>query len=163
MNYSSFETPFDKVFDKHAPIKKRDVRANDKLFTTRALRKAVMLRTRLRNRYNKDQTVENWNKFRKHRNSCVKLFRREERNYYDNLDISLVTDNMKFWKTVKPFSLDKLQTNNKTVFIADETIISNDVEVAETKNEVFVIVTDSLGINENTNKKPNGFDDTRFF
>ena len=120
---------------------------------TRALRKAVMLRTRLRNRYNKDQTVENWNKFRKHRNSCVKLFRREKRNYFNNLDISLVTDNKKFWKTVKLFFSDKLQTNNKIVLIDDETIISNDVEVAETMNEFFVTVTDSLGINENSNNE----------
>ena len=150
LNYSSFETTFDKVLDKHAPIKKKYVRANDKPFMTRALRKAVMLRTRLRNRYNKDQTVENWNKFRKHRNSCVKLFRREKRNYYNNLDISLVTDSKKFWKTVKPFFSDKLQTNNKIVLIEDETIISNDVEVAETMNEFFVTVTDSLGIDENS-------------
>ena len=150
MNYSSFESTFDKVLDKHAPIKKKYVRANDKPFMTRALRKAVMLRTRLRNRYNKGQTVENWNKFHKHQN-CVKLFRREKRNYYNNLDISLVTDNKKFWKTVKPFFSDKLQTNNNIVLIEDETIISNDVEVAETMNEFFVTVTDSLGINENSN------------
>ena len=126
------------------------MRANDKPFMTRALRKAVMLRTRLRNRYNKDQTVENWNKFRKQRNSCVKLFRREKRNHHNNLDISHVTGNKKFWKTVKPFFLDKLQTSNKIVLIEDETIISNDVEVAETMNEFFVTVTDSLGINENS-------------
>ena len=35
------------------------MRANDKPFMTRALREAVMLRSRLSNRYNKDQTVEN--------------------------------------------------------------------------------------------------------
>ena len=34
--------------------------------------------------------------------------------------------------------------------IEDETIISNDVEVAETMNEFFVPVTDSLGLNENS-------------
>ena len=109
------------------------MRANDKAFMTRALRKAVMLRSRLRNRYNKDQSIENWNKFCKHRNSCVKLFRREKRNYYNSLDISLVTDN-----------------KNKIVLVEDETIISKDVEVAETMNEFFVPVTDSLGINENS-------------
>ena len=74
LNYSSFETTFDQVLDKHAAVKKKYVQANDKPFMTRALRKAVMLRSRLRNRYNKDQTVENRNKFRKHRSSCVKLF-----------------------------------------------------------------------------------------
>ena len=58
MNYSSFETTFDQVLDKHAAVKKKYVQANDKPFMTRALRKAVMLRSRLRNRYHKDQTVE---------------------------------------------------------------------------------------------------------
>ena len=64
LNYSSFETAFDRVLDKHAPIKKRYVRANDNPFMTRALRKAIMLCSRLRNKYNEDQTAENWNKFR---------------------------------------------------------------------------------------------------
>ena len=119
------------------------MRANDKQFMTRALRKAVMLRSRLRDRYYKDQTIENWNKFRKHRNSCVKLFRREKRNYHNSLDISFVTGNKKFWKTMKPFFSDKLQSKNKKVLIENETIISNDVEVAATMNEFFVSVTDS--------------------
>ena len=62
---------------------------------------------RLRNRYSKNQTVEHWNKFRKQRNSCVKSFRREKRNYYNNLDILLFTDNKKYWKIVKPFFSEK--------------------------------------------------------
>ena len=116
---------------------------------TRALRKATMLRSRLRNKYNENRTVENWNNFRKQRNSCVKLFRKEKRNYYNNLDISLVTDNKKFWTTIKPFFSDKSQSQNKIVLTEGERIISNDVEVAETMNEFFVTVTDSLGINDN--------------
>ena len=149
LSYSSFETTFDKVLDKHAPVK-RNMCGQMKNHLTRALRKAVMLRSRLRNRYDKNQTVENWNKFRKQRNSCVRLFRREKRNYYNNLDISLVTNNKKFWKSVKPFFSDKLQSKSKIVLIEDETIISNDVEVAETMNEFFITATDSLGINENS-------------
>ena len=149
LNYSSFATAFDRVLDKHAPVKKKYVRVNDKPFMTRALRKATMLRSRLRNKYNEDRTAENWNNFRKQRNSCVKLFRKEKRNYYNNLDISLVTDNKKFWKTVKPFFSEKSQSQNKIVLTEGERIISDDFEVAETMNELFVTVTDSLGINEN--------------
>ena len=78
LNYSSFETAFDRVLDKHAPVKKKYVRANDKPFMTRALRKATMLRSRLRNNFNEDRTAENWDKFCKQRNSCVKLFRKEK-------------------------------------------------------------------------------------
>ena len=151
LNYSSFETAFDRVLDKHAPIKKKYVRANDKPFMTRALRKATMLRSRLRNKFNEDRTAENWNNFRKQRNSCIKLFRKEKRNYYNSLDISLITDNKKFWKTVKPFFSDRSPSQNKIVLTDGERIISNDVEVAETMNEFFVTVTDSLGIDENFN------------
>ena len=151
LNYRSFETAFDRVLDKDAPIKKKYVRANNKPFMTRALRKATMLRSRLRNKYNEDRTAENWNNFRKQRNSCVKLFQKEKRTYYNNLDISLVADNKKFWKTVKPFFSGKSQSQNKIILTEGERIISNDVEVAETMNVFFVTVTDSLGINENFN------------
>ena len=151
LNYSSFETAFDRVLDKHAPMKKKYVRANDKPFMTRALRKATMLRSRLRNKYNEERPAENWNNFRKERNSCFKLFRKEKRNYYNSIDISLVTDNKKFWKTVKPFFSDRSQSQNKIVLTAGERIMSNDVEVEETMNEFFVTVTDSLGINQNFN------------
>ena len=147
-NYSSFETAFDRIFDKHAPIKKKYVRANDKPFMTSALSKATTLRSKRRNEYNEDRTAENWNSFRKQRNPCVKSFQKVERNYYNNLDISLVKDNKKFWKTVKPFFSDKLQSLNKIILNKGERIIFNDTEVAETMNEFFATVTDSLGINE---------------
>ena len=49
----------------HAPMTKKDIsERNDKPFMTRALRKATMLRSRLRNKYNEDRTAENWNKQR---------------------------------------------------------------------------------------------------
>ena len=98
LDYSSFETAFDRVLDKHAPVKKKYFRANDKPFMTRAQRKATMLRSRLRNKYNEDRTAENWNRFRKQRNSCVEIFRKEKRNYYNNLDIlSLLIVNNLFY------------------------------------------------------------------
>ena len=105
-NYGAFETAFDKVLNKHAPLKKKYVRANDAPFMTKALRKAVMLRTRLRNKYNQNRIAENWNNFRRQRNLCVKLFRTEKKRYYNNLDVTLITDNKKFWKTVKPLFSD---------------------------------------------------------
>ena len=49
---------------------------------------------------------------------------------------------------MKPSFSDKLHSNNKIVLTEGEKIISNDVEVAETMNEFFVTVTDSLGIDE---------------
>ena len=50
-NYSDFEEKFIKVLDKHAPVKKKVVRANDKPFMTKALRRAIMVRSSLRNKF----------------------------------------------------------------------------------------------------------------
>ena len=148
-DYVSFQDVFNEVLDKHAPTKKKYVRANHAPFMTRALRKAIMLRSRLRNKHNKSRTAENWNNYRKQRNRCVKLFRQAKKDYYSKLDINLVTDNWKFWKTVKPALSDKFQSNNKIVLVEDDEIISDDIEVAEIFNRFFVTVTESLGIKEN--------------
>ena len=148
-DYESFQDVFNEVLDKHAPTKKKYVRANHAPFMTRALRKAVMLRSRLKNKHSNSRTVENWNNFRKQRNRCVKLFRQAKKDYCNKLDINLVTDNRKFWKTVKPALSDKCQSNNKIVLVEDDEIIFDDTEVAEIFNSFFVTVTESLGIKEN--------------
>ena len=53
--------------------------------------------------------------------------------------------------TVNPSSLTNDNLESKTALTEGERIISNDVEVAETMNEIFITVTDSLAINENSN------------
>ena len=66
------------------------------------------------------------------------------------MNISDITDNKKFWKTVKPVLSDKGQSSSKITLIENDTIISNDNEVAETLNGYFVSITDSLGLTENS-------------
>ena len=48
LTYASFQDTFLRVLDKHAPMKKRYIRANDSPLMNRTLRKAFMLRTRLK-------------------------------------------------------------------------------------------------------------------
>ena len=98
LDYNNFQNCFEKVLEKHGPMKKKYARANDGPFMNRALRKATILRPRLKNRYDKSPTVENWEAFREQRNLCVKLFRTEKRNFYKRLNVSDITDNKKFWK-----------------------------------------------------------------
>ena len=53
LDYNNFRNCFEKVLDKHAPMKKKYARANVGPFMNRALRKATMLRSQLKSRYNK--------------------------------------------------------------------------------------------------------------
>ena len=149
LTYASFQDTFLRVLDKHAPMKKRYIRANDSPFMNRTLRKAFMVRTRLKNKYNKNRAADNWDAFRRQRNFCVKLSRKVKRDFYNQLDISEVTDNKKFWKTVKPFISDKSSSKSRITLIEEGKIMSNESEVAETFNNFFVTITDSLGIVEN--------------
>ena len=59
-------------FGKHAPVKKRYIRANQKNMD-REFNQAVMVRSELRNKFLKLKTEENRLAYAKQRNSCVKL------------------------------------------------------------------------------------------
>ena len=57
-----FENIIDKIMnaiDKSASLKKKTIRGNEAPFTNKKLRKAIMNRTRLRNRFRKHKTERN--------------------------------------------------------------------------------------------------------
>ena len=58
LQYARFEKTFLEVLEEHAPIKKKIVRANDKPYMTKALRKAMMRRTFLKNKFYKNPNDE---------------------------------------------------------------------------------------------------------
>ena len=103
----------------------------------KTLSKAVMTRSRLRNKFLKNTNNENKLKYTKHRNYCTKLFKKQKKMYYNSLDTKLVTDNKKFWKTVKPLFSENHFSNNKITLVEGDEIISTDKEVAEKFNSFF--------------------------
>ena len=66
--------------------------------------------------------------------------------YYSNLDTRLITDNKKFWKTVKTLFSDKHFSKNKITLVEGDEIISTDTEVAETFKSFFSNVVKNLDI-----------------
>ena len=146
VNYKSFELIFMILLNKHAPMREKYVRANNAPFMNKVLSKAVMNRSRLRNRFLKNPTIINKTIYNKHRNYCVNLFRREKRKYFDNLDLKMLTDNKKFWKLIKPLFSDKHNISRKITLIESDDIISNDVNVAEVMNKFFSNAVENLDI-----------------
>ena len=45
--------------------------------------------------------------YNKQRNYVVSLLRKEKKEFYGNLNTSVLTENKIFWKTVKPFLTEK--------------------------------------------------------
>ena len=72
------------------------MRANNAPFMSKELSKAIMTRSRFRNKYLKNPNNPNKLKYNKQRNYCVNLLRKEKRKYYNNLDVKLITDNKQF-------------------------------------------------------------------
>ena len=85
--YDAFDSTVTDVLIQHAPIKKKYLRANDGPFMTRKLRKEMMHRTRLLNKYKKEKTNENLEAYKRQRNKCVKMLRKAKFNYFKNLDL----------------------------------------------------------------------------
>ena len=81
VDYSQFHEIFLKTLDATAPIKKKILRFNHNPFMSKALRKAVMVRSKLKNKYNKNRTGENWDTYKKQRNFCVNLLRKTKKDY----------------------------------------------------------------------------------
>ena len=112
----------------------------------KTLAKAVMTRSKLRNKYLKLPTDINNAAYKKHWNYCVKLFKMEKKKYYNNLDNTSITDNNIFWKTVKPCFSDNRIGQQKIVVVENDEIISNDDTLADTFNIFFSNIMDNLGI-----------------
>ena len=74
---------------------------------TKEVKKAFMNRTRLKNRYLKDNTPKNKDNYKKSRNYCVGLVRKAKKKYFKALSVKDVIDNKKFWKTLKPLFTEK--------------------------------------------------------
>ena len=117
--YELFTNIFIDTLNLYAPLKKKNLRSNHPKFISKELSKEIILRSKLRNKFLKDKTNEARTKYRKQRNISVHLLRRAKRNYYNDLDLSNVTDNGKFCKTIRPLFANKIKVKNKITLDED--------------------------------------------
>ena len=151
LTYDEFKKIFMEVLNSHFPTKTKLVRGNQQPFMNRTLSKEFMHRSKLKNIYNKFPTEQNLNNFKKQRNFCTNLLRKEKKRYYNNLNLSLLCDSKKFWKNVKPLLSDKqCKSDRNIVLIENDTIITEDETVAEKLNNFFLKSVETLDIKHYT-------------
>ena len=115
---------------------------------TKQLRKAIMKRSRLENKYYKSKCLEDKTSFKKQRNYCNRLYKKEKRKILNNINLNEITDKT-FWKTVKPFLSNKGDVHKQITLIDGEKSISKDEGVANTLSNYFENAAKSLEIIEN--------------
>ena len=105
-SYDSFETTFIELLNKHAPLRKKLLRANHAPCIRKTLRKAIMHRSQVETKYLKSKTQADLKPHKMHKIFCRKLYRKERRKYHESLDMKNILDTKKFWKTMEPFLSD---------------------------------------------------------
>ena len=73
-----------------------------------------------------------------------KFNQKRKKNYFSNINIRDITDNKRFWETVKPLFTDKIPTKSKITLIEkkvitqdEDDIIIEDIISDKTVSEVF--------------------------
>ena len=131
LSYSTFQALSQERLNKIAPVKLKVLYLNSNAVMTNSLRKTMMLRSRLKNNFNKKRFDENWDKYKKPRKFCLKLLRQTKEKYFSDNIVKFNSDNKKFWKTIKPvFSNKGLNTTNMMLvgnneFVRKEEIRAN--------------------------------------
>ena len=119
---------------------------------SKTLRKAIMRRSALENKYYGVKSIETYKAYKKQKNYTNKLMIKEKKKYFNSLHINNYTDNKKFWNTVKPLFSNKGGGSQKITLVKEDNIISCDKELAETFNDFFINSVKSLNISENSFK-----------
>ena len=146
MEYQHFLNIFIEILNKHASMKQKYLRANQGRFMTKDIHKAIMKRSRLRNKFLRDRTEISTEEYKKERNLCVSLLKKEKKDHFVNLDITSATEYKKFWQTVKPLFSTKVKAKTVIKLVENDRMIDDDSEIANFFNEYFVNIVKKLGI-----------------
>ena len=141
---SDFISTCKRILDLHALRKQKYARGNHMPLMNRALSIEIMRTMRLRNNFLKDRSEENKRKYSNQRNYCVSLLRKSNSEYFGNINEKKISDNKTFWKTIKPFLLDKITSTQKITLTEKEEIIMGDENTAEVLNTFFSNIESKL-------------------
>ena len=142
-SYQNFEKVFEYVLEKYAPLKTKFLRGNNQPHVTRDLRKAIMVRSKLKNKANKTGKPEDLARFRKHRNFVVKLNKKAKKSYFANINSSQKS----FWKAIKPFFDKKCSVGRERILLVEnDDIVTCEKDLSIIFNTFFNTITDSLEI-----------------
>ena len=148
--YQSFDDVFMNTLQYSYPFKNKTIRANQQPYVTREMRKGIMTRSRLQNRYWCHGTEEHRREMKTQENFCNRQYKKDRKNFYKNLDPKNIEDERKFWLTMKPFFTDKnCGIREKILLVENGELIDDDLEIAETFNTFFSNSVKTLGIVEN--------------
>ena len=132
----------------HQPLKQKMIRGNNKPFVNKELKKAISTRSRLRNIANKTGNNDDIDKYKKYRNYVKRLNIKIKKQYFENLNPKQLEMNKKCWQKFKPYFSSKYSPQEKLLLVENNSIISDDITIANTMIDHFSNLTRKLNIIE---------------
>lgn len=145
-DFSSLNDAMVAALDKHAPFKKKVVRGNHKPHINRALRKAIMKRSRLKNIYNKSRSLSDLENYRRQRNYVVSLNKTEKKKFFASVSNSSSKNPKKFWDSCKPYFTNKCKSKEVFSLIEGDIVEQDELKLARIFNTYFNTITKTLNI-----------------
>ena len=144
-HYENFEFCLKSILNKHAPLKVKLIRGNDKPFISKRVRKEIFMRSRFKNTFNKTGLESDWNRYKKQRNYVCGLIKKEKKSFFSNIKIN--SNEKDFWKACKPFLVNKsITANERLVLNNDGMLMSNEYDVVRIFNLYFSNILSTLDI-----------------
>ena len=95
-------------------------------------------------KHHKTKITKDYNKYKKQRNFCSKLYKKDRREFYNNLSIKELAGNKKLSKSLLS---DKGTGGSYNInVVVDEENLSDDKEIPETSNNCFNNEVESLNL-----------------
>ena len=133
---------------KHAPLKSKTIKGTPPPFINGILRKEIFQKCMLRNKYFKNRSHDNWDKYKSQRNKVTKLRRLSIRKYFQDR----CENNNKpheFWKTMKPFLSDKNKNVGDNIMLREnDRIICKPEDVCNVFNDFYTNIADNIGFDD---------------
>ena len=82
--------------------------------------------------------------YNKQWNNCVNIFRNEKRKYYEELNNQCITNNKKFWGTIKPFFSGKRLASKITLAESLNNHFGNTINGFEINHNLFLNSTNDI-------------------
>ena len=121
---STFTETLRRVLDKNRQLKTKKVRGNQNPFMNKELSKALMVKSKTRNKYIKWPSRENVLAMKRAKNYCNSLIRTTKKNFFQSVTKSGFANNEKFWNAVKTFLTNKgfLTDDNISIKVSDDLV-----------------------------------------
>ena len=137
--YNKLTQIFTEVLDSHAPLKQKTIRRNQAPFMTRELSKAIIDKSKAKNKYVKWPSREIYLLFKKVKNKCTSINKKAKKDYFKNATKDGIMTNKKFWNVLKPFLTNKgsFSADQLTIEINNQ-LITDEKTLADTFNKHYI-------------------------